>query len=128
CYSAMKKEVHIDFSKMTAAGSVLVTGTMATAPAAPADNSYVKSLYDNSNYFVIILSFLGIGLLLAFTPCVLPMIPILSGIIVGQGSELTTRKAFSLSFTYVFGMALTYAIAGMCVAMVGGSIQVLFQA
>jgi len=50
--------------------------------------------------------------LLSFTPCVLPMIPILSGIIVGQGEKVTARRGFSLAFTYVQGMALTYAAAG----------------
>jgi thiol:disulfide interchange protein DsbD len=57
------------------------------------------------------LFFLG-GLVLSLTPCVLPMIPILSGIIVGQGDRLTPWRGFSLAFTYVQGMALTYAAAG----------------
>ncbi len=52
------------------------------------------------------------GLLLSLTPCVLPMIPILSGIIVGQGENVTRGRSFSLAFTYVQGMALTYAAAG----------------
>lgn len=59
-----------------------------------------------------LVTFFGLGLLLAFTPCVLPMIPILSGIIVGQGAKVTPARGFSLAFTYVQGMALTYAAAG----------------
>ena len=50
--------------------------------------------------------------MLSLTPCVLPMIPILSGIIVGQGENVTRARSFSLAFTYVQGMALTYAAAG----------------
>ncbi len=57
-------------------------------------------------------TFFGLGVLLSFTPCVLPMIPILSGIIVGQGGTVTPARGFSLAFTYVQGMALTYAAAG----------------
>lgn len=68
---------------------------------------------------------LGIGL--SFTPCVLPMVPILSSIIVGQGSNTSTFKGFLLSTTYVIGMAVTYAIAGMIVGMTGEKVQVILQ-
>jgi thiol:disulfide interchange protein DsbD len=64
--------------------------------------------------------FYGAGLLLAFTGCVYPTIPILSAIIVGQGSRVTTGRAFVLSLTYVLGMALTYTIAGTAFAALGG--------
>ena len=74
-----------------------------------------------------LLTFFGFGLLLAFTPCVFPMIPILSGIIIGQGESITTRKAFFLSLVYVLAMALTYTIAGVIVGLSGENIQVLFQ-
>jgi thiol:disulfide interchange protein DsbD len=67
------------------------------------------------------------GLLVAFTGCVYPTIPILSGIIVGQGSRVTTRRAFALSLTYVLGMALTYTIAGTAFAAAGGQVQAAFQ-
>jgi len=71
--------------------------------------------------------FFGLGLLLAFTPCVFPMIPILSSIIVGQGDGITTSKAFSLSLIYVLAMAVTYTIAGVIVGLSGENIQVWFQ-
>ena len=67
------------------------------------------------------------GLLLAFTPCVLPMIPILSSIILGGGEKQTTRQAFGLSCTYVIGMALTYTIVGVLVGLSGYNIQAWFQ-
>ncbi len=60
-------------------------------------------------------SFFGGGLLLAFTPCVLPMVPILSGIIAGGGENMSTRRAFLLSLSYVLGMAFTYAAVGVAV-------------
>ena len=60
-----------------------------------------------------LLAFFGFGLLLTFTPCVLPMIPILSSIIIGEGNRISTQRAFALSATYVLAMALTYALAGV---------------
>jgi thiol:disulfide interchange protein DsbD len=71
--------------------------------------------------------FFVIGLGLAFTPCVLPMVPILSGLIVGQGSRITTARAFSLSLTYVLGMALTYTATGAAFAAAGKQVQAVFQ-
>ena len=71
--------------------------------------------------------FFGAGLLLAFTPCVLPMVPILSGLIAGQGPKITTGRAFSLSLTYVLGMALTYTVAGAAFAAAGHQAQAVFQ-
>jgi thioredoxin:protein disulfide reductase len=68
---------------------------------------------------------LGIGL--AFTPCVFPMYPILSGIVIGQGKGISTSKAFSLSFIYVQGMALTYSILGLVVASAGVQFQATLQ-
>ena len=72
-------------------------------------------------------SFFGFGLLLAFTPCVLPMIPILSGIIAGQGAAATPRRSFLLSVVYVLGMALTYTAAGAAFAAAGQQAQAFFQ-
>ncbi len=79
--------------------------------------------------FIIIGSFFLAGLLLTFTPCVFPMIPILSGIIAGQGDNITTRKAFTLSLVYVLAMASTYAAAGAIVGRFGAefNIQAWFQ-
>lgn len=75
----------------------------------------------------VMLGFLGFGLLLAFTPCVLPMIPILSGIILGQGEKLSKLSAFGLSLTYVLSMAVTYAGLGLSVAVLGSNLQALLQ-
>ena len=67
------------------------------------------------------------GLVLSCTPCVLPMVPILSGIIVGSGRHITGGRSFALSVSYVLGMALTYAIAGVASAAAGKEVQAMFQ-
>jgi len=78
-----------------------------------------------------LLSILGvfflIGIGLTFTPCVLPMVPILSGIIVGQGTDLSRSKAAALSITYVLGMAVTYAALGVVAGVTGAKLQVAMQ-
>jgi len=67
------------------------------------------------------------GLLLTFTPCVLPMVPILSSIIVGQGEDISKAKAFYLSLAYVMGTALTYTIMGAIAGATGEQLQAYFQ-
>jgi thiol:disulfide interchange protein DsbD len=67
------------------------------------------------------------GILLAFTPCVFPMVPILSGIIAGQGDRMTTTRAFWLSLVYVLAMAVTYTVAGVLAGLFGQNLQALFQ-
>ncbi len=79
------------------------------------------------NRWLTIATFFGMGLLLTFTPCVLPMIPILSSIIVGSGDKISTGRAFSLSLVYVLAMALTYTIAGVLVGLSGENIQATLQ-
>jgi len=81
----------------------------------------------NNNRWVTIAIFFGAGLLLTFTPCVLPMIPILSSIIVGKGEKISTGRAFTLSLIYVLAMALTYTIAGVLIGLSGENIQATLQ-
>jgi thiol:disulfide interchange protein DsbD len=91
-------------------------------------NQYtVQSVLSQQSLFMLLLIFFGLGVLLAFTPCVLPMLPILTGIIVGQKKHATTKRAFLLSLTYVLGMALAYSFAGMLAAVAGSSLQVIVQ-
>jgi thiol:disulfide interchange protein DsbD len=85
------------------------------------------SLITSGNTFLMLGGFFLAGLVLAFTPCVLPMVPILSGIIAGQGKNVTTGRAFALSLTYVLGMAFTYTIAGALCAAAGKQVQTVFQ-
>ncbi|NOR20462.1 MAG: protein-disulfide reductase DsbD [Xanthomonadales bacterium] len=74
-----------------------------------------------------LLAFFIAGILLAFTPCVFPMVPILSGIIAGQGERMTTSRAFWLSLVYVLAMAVTYTVAGVLAGLFGQNLQAVFQ-
>ncbi|MBM22902.1 MAG: hypothetical protein CMD78_01380 [Gammaproteobacteria bacterium] len=85
------------------------------------------NLISEGNVFLVFITFLGAGFLLAFTPCHLPTIPILSGIIIGQSGTTNTLKSLSLSLTYVAGMAITYSTAGIVAAIAGQQIQALFR-
>ncbi|MEZ5498437.1 MAG: protein-disulfide reductase DsbD [Steroidobacteraceae bacterium] len=87
----------------------------------------LAALVQNGNFALMLATFLGLGLLLAFTPCVLPMIPILSGIIAGQGERVTAGRSFALSLTYVLGMAFTNTLAGIAAAAAGQQVQAIFQ-
>ena len=109
-------------------------GTPAPGTAAPgggggtvAEQDRLAALISSGNLAAVLASFFGFGLLLAFTPCVLPMIPILSGIIAGQGKQATPGRSFVLSLTYVLGMSLTYTIAGAAFAAAGQQAQAFFQ-
>ena len=76
---------------------------------------------------LILLTFLGFGFLLSLTPCVFPMIPIISGVIISQGDGLTTKKAFFLSVVYVLAMAFAYTIAGVLAGLFGANLQAALQ-
>jgi thiol:disulfide interchange protein DsbD len=120
CYPPVTKTVPIELPPpgTPAPGGA---GTMVS------EQDRLSSLISGGNLLAIVASFFGFGLLLAFTPCVLPMIPILSGIIAGQGEAATPRRSFLLSVTYVLGMALTYTIAGAAFAAAGQQAQAFFQ-
>ncbi|HEX7217762.1 MAG TPA: protein-disulfide reductase DsbD [Burkholderiales bacterium] len=81
----------------------------------------------HGNAVLVLASFFGFGVLLAFTPCVLPMIPILGGIIAGQGARIGKSRALALSGTYVLAMAVTYALAGVAAAYVGSLLAAYLQ-
>ena len=87
----------------------------------------LANMLKGDNLLITLIAFFIGGLLLAFTPCVFPMYPILTGIIVGQGDKLSNKKAFKLSFIYVQGMAITYTALGIVVALAGAQFQAMFQ-
>lgn len=91
------------------------------------DNTRIAGLFREGSFWLILSFFFGAGLLLALTPCVFPMIPILSGIIVGHGHTITHGRAFLLSLAYVLGMALTYAAAGVAAGFSGSLISNALQ-
>ena len=101
------------------------SATNYTNPLSEQDRLAQKLAEDN--LLQIFFGFLGLGLLLTFTPCVLPMIPILSSIIVGEGERITTRRAFGLSLVYVLAMSVTYTAAGVLTGLLGENLQTMFQ-
>jgi len=88
-------------------------------PADESDTSKIERILQGGSFWGVVATFFGLGLLLALTPCVFPMIPILSGIIAGQKKELTKASGFMLALAYVLGMAITYALAGVAAALSG---------
>ncbi len=120
CYPPVTKTIALE---MPSPG----TPARAQAPGMVAEQDRLATLIAEGGLLVVMAIFFGSGLLLAFTPCVLPMIPILSGIIAGQGAAATPRRSFMLSVVYVLGMALTYTIAGAAFAAAGQQAQAFFQ-
>ncbi len=105
----------------------LPAGNAGGGGAPVSEQDRLARLIRDGNLLVVIASFFGLGLLLAFTPCVLPMVPILSGIIAGDGEKITPGRGFALSLAYVLGMALTYTVAGAVFALAGRQAQAFFQ-
>ncbi len=131
CYPPQKKSITLALpagSPGAATAAAEPVAPVAAVPAAPlSEQDQLAAALAGGNTAWTILLFFAAGLLLAFTPCVFPMIPILSSIIVGQGAAITTRKAFVLSLTYVLAMAATYTVAGVIAGLFGANLQAAFQ-
>lgn len=91
------------------------------------ESKKIGKMFEGGNFWLILASFFGIGLLLSFTPCVFPMFPILSGIIVNSGENLTKSHGFILALAYVMGMSLTYSAAGVAAGLSGAMLSVALQ-
>ena len=98
-----------------------------STPFMVSEQDRLASIIMNYPLWAVLGIFYGLGLLLSFTPCVLPMVPILSGLIAGQGANVTPARGFMLSLSYVMGMSVTYTGAGALAAIAGGQIQAIFQ-
>ncbi len=135
CYPPQKPEVKLMLPAMTAMAT-----TSAAPPATPAvvnipavegealsELDEMAKILAGGNVWLIVSLYFIVGLGLAFTPCLFPMIPILSGIIAGHGTSITTRKAFTLSLVYVLAMAFVYTAAGVLAGMFGQNLQAAFQ-
>ena len=127
CYPPEVKEIKVaDLPIVQVANTEKTSGkstALSTQPKAEQDR-LAESLF-NSKYAVFGFFLLGLGL--AFTPCVLPMLPLLSAIVIGQNQRPNMWRAFALSFVYVQGMALTYTLLGLIVAAIGLPFQVALQ-
>jgi thiol:disulfide interchange protein DsbD len=97
------------------------------AAPAEADDTRLAAALAGPDKAWALLMFFGGGLLLAFTPCVYPMIPILSGLIAGRGERIGARRAFALSLVYVLANALVFTVAGVVAGLLGANLQAAFQ-
>jgi thiol:disulfide interchange protein DsbD len=132
CYPPTTKEVYLNQvgnasaveSNQSSKDSVIESNTQV-----PISEQFelASLLSSEQSLFITLLLFLGLGIGLAFTPCVFPMYPILSGIVIGQGKTISTSRAFTLSFVYVQGMAITYSLLGLIVASAGVQFQAGLQ-
>jgi len=131
CYPPLTQDVAVTFAATLAdeADVVPPTGTErrpAVDDMPVTEQDRIAAQLADGRIWLVALAFFGFGLLLTFTPCVFPMIPILSNIIVGQ-KNLTTRKAFFISLAFVLAMAFTYTLAGVFAGLAGANLQAAFQ-
>ena len=123
CYAPQLKKLNIAMSDAPVANSVTRSAATTNTTVVESSEDEATSLLKSGKLWLIAAGFFGFGLLLSFTPCVLPMIPILSGIIVGDKkahkAETSRLHSFNLSLAYVLGIALSYTIAGIAAGLSG---------
>ncbi len=145
CYAPIHKAIDLTLPAVKAAigavaeavsGKAAAAGIDATAelfqmpsraPAIETEAYKIDQMFLTGDFWLILTGFFGIGLLLAFTPCVFPMFPILSGIIANRGKHVTKGHGFILALAYVLGMAITYAIAGVAAGLSGAMLSAALQ-
>ena len=145
CYAPIHKAIDLTLPAVKAAigavaeavsGKAAAAGIDATAelfqmpsraPAIETEAYKIDQMFQTGDFWLILTGFFGIGLLLAFTPCVFPMFPILSGIIANRGKHVTKGHGFILALAYVLGMAITYAIAGVAAGLSGAMLSAALQ-
>jgi len=130
CYPPIKKTLSlVPGAGASAADGPGITADEPVAGPAPAlsESDAIAADLQRDGLAAVLASFFGFGLLLALTPCVFPMIPILSGIIVGQRGKVGALRGLVLSGTYVVAMAATYALAGLAAGLFGRNLQAAFQ-
>jgi thioredoxin:protein disulfide reductase len=144
CYTPLEQKVDLQLgatkmSEPLPANAVAALQTLQNATAYPLtktaasraplndESSLATNLLRGGSFWLIVASFFGFGLLLSLTPCVFPMIPILSGIIVGQKQRMTKMRGLILSAAYVLGVAIAYAVAGVAAGLTGTLISTVLQ-
>lgn len=126
CYPPVTKEVPLQPLTATQVNDSNNQTTATASSPVSSQTSLAEKLSDGAS-IATLAGFFLLGLGLAFTPCVFPMYPILTSIIVGQGQQLSNKRAFTLSFSYVQGMAITYSLLGLVVASLGVKFQGYIQ-
>lgn len=128
CYPPQRKTLDVQSATKTASNAKVSESsqpapTANQALAVEEDAGAIAAMLANAEGYWVVLTFFVLGLGLTFTPCVLPMIPILAGIIAGQGTNITLRRGIGLSTAYVLGMSLTYTLAGVLVGYFGAKMN-----
>ncbi|VWD59631.1 protein-disulfide reductase DsbD [Burkholderia contaminans] len=131
CYPPAEHVVKVDGAALGAASS----SSPSSGDAAAADSwfdkvtsaDFAQSLLEGHGFFTIVALYFVAGVVLSLLPCSYPMIPIVSAIIIGQGTRATHARGFALSMTYVVGMALVYTVLGIAAALVGQSLGAWLQ-
>ncbi|WP_412705984.1 Thiol:disulfide interchange protein DsbD precursor [Aeromonas rivipollensis] len=126
CYPPTDKRIPVQPLAATGDAGQADPANATEAPTGSQQDRLAAAL-GSQGFWLSIAAFFALGLGLAFTPCVFPMYPILTGIIAGAGQHLSTRRAFLLSFVYVQGMAVTYTLLGLVVASAGLKFQAALQ-
>ncbi len=122
CYPPIKKEFTFNLKKFN------LKNTQKIKHKSISKENFIAHTLAKSSIWVILVTFFGFGLLLSLTPCIFPMIPILSSIIVSQSKEnMSAKKGFFLSLIYVLSMSVAYTIAGVLAGLFGENIQIFMQ-
>ncbi len=131
CYLPQTKTLSVALPEavtVTELGAISVAASPASSPATPvSEQARLAKVITGSSIWVAIGVFFLAGLALSLTPCVLPMVPILSGIIAGEGDNVSPARGFTLALSYVMGMALVYTAAGVAAAAAGLQLQAMFN-
>lgn len=127
CYAPTIKTAYLAASANTASDDPTSPLIKSQKRAQASQYSLADKLINKENLALTLALFFALGVGLAFTPCVFPMYPIVSGIVIGQGKQTSTSNAFWLTFIYVQGMAITYSILGLVVASAGMQFQAALQ-
>ncbi|MDD2369516.1 MAG: protein-disulfide reductase DsbD, partial [Sulfuricurvum sp.] len=118
---------NIETEKLVLKGTNTAALSVKKSPISLSETDRITQTFIEGNVPLILLTFFTFGLLLSLTPCIFPMIPILSSIIVAQGKNMSTMKGFILSLVYVLSMSVAYTIAGVLAGLFGGNIQIAMQ-
>ncbi len=128
CYPPANKLFTLSLPPAGVAIAASGSGRPEAANAPPqSEQDQIAALLAEGNLWLSVAAFFGFGILLALTPCVFPLVPILSGLIVGQGEDLSPGRGFLLSLIYVVAMASAYAIAGVIAGLLGYNLQAELQ-
>jgi len=129
CYEPIntKFNFNIETAKLVLKSNNTDAPSVKKSPINLSETDRITQTFIEGNVPLILLTFFTFGLLLSLTPCIFPMIPILSSIIVAQGKNMTAMRGFTLSLVYVLSMSVAYTIAGVLAGLFGGNIQIAMQ-